>query len=242
MVLTFLKNKNRELLTNVDIHSHLIPNIDDGAKDMQSSIILVEELHDLGYKKLIITPHISNLFPNSKNQIIDGYLNLKKELFKKSIDIEIEVAGEYYIDEYFEKIIQKEELLSFGDERYLLFEFSYFTPPYDIENIVYDMILKGYKPVLAHPERYPYLHNSIEEYQELKDIGVLFQININSINGYYSKEIKKVTELLIKNGMVDFIGSDTHHIRHIKSLRKSLSKTLYKKIFKYNKILNNTLL
>lgn len=238
---SFLQNKPIEILIKTDIHSHLIPGIDDGATDIEDSIKLISELYLLGYRKLITTPHISDMFPNKKETILKGYNLLKEELIKRDINIDIKVVAEYYINDYFLKILESEELLSFGKEKYLLFEFSYFTPPRDVENLIYDIILKGYRPVLAHPERYSYWHDDFTKYRELKDMGLLFQINLNSINGYYNENVKKTVENLIKYSLVDFIGSDTHHINHIKNLKKVLSISLYKKIFKKNNILNDTI-
>jgi tyrosine-protein phosphatase YwqE len=232
-------------LTNqlaVDLHSHLIPSIDDGAKSMDNSIELILALKELGYKKLITTPHTSDMFPNTTEIILKGYNRLKEELNKREIDITIEVASEYYTDEQFEKLLDNGDILSFGDKNYLLFELSYFTPPHDLEDLVYEIKRKGYTPILAHPERYLYLHDSLDRYRDIKDMELLFQLNINSISGFYNKDIQRVAEWLISNSMVDFLGSDTHHMTHIKNLQKSFKHNLYKKIFKNNNILNNTLL
>jgi len=223
----------------VDIHSHLIPTIDDGSKSMYNSIELILALKELGYKKIITTPHTSDMFPNTTNIILNGYKALIKELNKRDIDIDIDVASEYYADEYFEKLLESRDILSFGDKNYLLFELSYFTPPHDLGDLVYEIKRKGYTPVLAHPERYFYLY---DRYRDIKDMGVLFQLNISSTSEFYNKEIQKVSEELINNSMVDFLGSDTHNMAHIKNLKKSFKQNLYKKIFKNNKILNNTLL
>jgi len=242
MTFPFFSNKQKQSLVDVDIHSHLIPAIDDGAKDMERSIELILSLKEMGYKKLITTPHISDMFLNTSEDILKAYSNLKCELANRSIDIEIEVAAEYYADENFEKLLSQGDILTFGEEKYLLFELSYFTSPQDLESLIYEIKLAGYTPVLAHPERYVYLHNNIEKYQNIKDMGVLFQINLVSISGYYSEEVTKTVKALIMNGMVDFIGSDTHHKRHMKFLKKSFSKSLYRKIFKHNKVLNNRLL
>jgi len=223
----------------VDIHSHLIPAIDDGSTNMDNSIELILALKELGYKKLITTPHTSDMFPNTTEIILNGYQALIEELNKREIDIDIDVASEYYADEHFEKLLEKKDILTFGDKNYLLFELSYFTPPHDLEDLIYEITRRGYTPVLAHPERYFYLY---DKYREIKDMGVLFQVNINSTSRFYNKEIQKVSEKLINNSMVDFLGSDTHHITHIKNLKKSFKQSLYKKVFKTNKILNNTLL
>lgn len=238
---TFFQQQVSSLI-KVDLHSHLIPKMDDGARSIERSIEIILELKKMGYQKLITTPHVSDMFQNSTKTILEGYRALKEELKKRKIDIAIEIAAEYYIDENFKKLLAKRDLLTFGREKYLLFELSYFTKIEDLEMLIYEMKLAGYRPVLAHPERYPYFHNSIDEYTNLKSkTGVLFQINIISITNYYSKEVGSIAKKLIKHGLVDFIGSDTHHKQHIKYLKRSFSHSLYKKIFKLNNILNNSL-
>jgi len=229
-------------LVSVDIHSHLIPAIDDGAKNMERSIEMILSLKELGYCKLIITPHVSDMFLNSKENILEGYNRLKEELDRRKIDIDLEVAAEYYVDDTFDMLLKKRDILTFGEEKYLLFELSYFTEHQDLEGLIYEIILAGYRPILAHPERYVYFHNDFNRYKELKSTGVLFQINLNSIVGYYSSEIEKVVKRLIKEGLVDFIGSDTHHKQHVKSLKKCFKNSEYRKILKKNRLLNDTLL
>ncbi|SFV53884.1 Capsular polysaccharide synthesis enzyme Cap8C; Manganese-dependent protein-tyrosine phosphatase [hydrothermal vent metagenome] len=237
---SFLSNKKS--LLRVDIHSHLIPGIDDGAKTMENSIELILDLKEIGYKKLITTPHISDMFPNSKEIILNEFENLKSEVKKREIEIELEVAAEYYADETFDRLLKEKNILNFGKENYLLFELSYFTKPQDLESLIYEIQLAGYTPVLAHPERYTYFHNSIDNYKQLKKAtDVLFQMNIVSIVNYYSNEITKVAKQLINAGLIDFIGSDTHQKRHTKYIKKSLSDSFYKKIFKKNVILNDSL-
>ena len=242
LVFPFFKKKLIVSKVDVDIHSHLLPSIDDGAKNMEHAIELILELKGMGYKKLITTPHVSDMFLNNSKIILDRYKALKKELKKRKIEIEIEVAAEYYIDEHFERLLKTKELLTFGNKNYLLFELSYFTEPKDLESLIEDIKLAGYIPVLAHPERYLYWHNSIKKYFEIKSMGLLFQINQNSIVNYYSDEITNIVKQLITNGLVDFIGSDTHHKQHTKFLKKSFSSSLYQKVFKHNTILNDTLL
>jgi len=234
-------NKIAKTTVSVDLHSHLIPSIDDGAKDMERSIELILSLKEMGYKKLITTPHVSDMFPNSTETILAGYNALKSALEDREIEIEIEVAAEYYADETFEALLKKKDILTFGQENYLLFELSYFTEPQDLETLIQEIKLAGYTPVLAHPERYVYFHDNFARYHHLKTRGVLFQINLNSLTGYYSDTIEKVVKKLIKEGLVDFIGSDTHHKRHTKFLKTCLSSPAYKKIFKNNTILNDSL-
>lgn len=234
-------SKGSHGLLNVDIHSHLIPGIDDGAKDIERSIELILSLKEMGYTKLITTPHVSDMFPNSSQTILDGYHLLCKELETRDIKIDLEIAAEYYADEGFDQLLKNKDILSFGKKNYLLFELSYFTEPQDLESLIQEIKLAGYTPILAHPERYEYFHYTIQSYKDLKKTGVLFQMNLNSLVGYYSKTIEKVAKQLIQEGLVDFLGSDTHHRRHIRFLKESLNSATYKTLFKKNTILNNTL-
>jgi len=226
----------------VDIHSHLLPGIDDGAKNMGESISLIRRLKDLGFKKLIITPHImSDKYPNDSNVIKKGLVNLKKELQKRNIDIEIEVASEYFLDKHFLALVKSKDVLTFG-KNYLLFELSYTNKPIFLESAIFEMISAGYTPVLAHPERYVFMHKNFNEYKWLKRKGVLFQINLNSFSGYYSKQVQKIANQLAEEGLIDFIGSDTHKEIQLDHLEKNLNSKVIEKIFKNNTILNESLL
>ena len=225
-----------------DLHSHLIPGIDDGAKTMEESIALIKSLKAFGFTKLITTPHImSHRFPNSSKVIQDGLVLLKEELNRLQIDIEIEAAAEYYLDDHLYRLIQQGDVLTFGDN-YLLFEMSYVIAPADLDHIIFEMQSAGYRPVLAHPERYMYMQHNFEKYVRLKQHGVLFQINTNSLGGYYSKPVQKAAMRLVEMGMVDLIGSDTHSTRHIIALEKALKSKNYRKLFEKNVILNNAIL
>ena len=227
----------------VDIHSHLIPGIDDGAQNMSESIALITKLKELGFKKLITTPHImSDKYPNNSEIITNGLKKLKRELVKRDIDIDIEVASEYFLDKHFLNLLKQRDLLTFGNN-YLLFELSYTSKPIFLESAIFEMISAGYKPVLAHPERYIFLHKNFEEYKWLKRKGLLFQINLNSFSGYYSKDVQKIANRLAEEGLIDFIGSDTHKERQLNHLQKNLnSHKVMEKIFKNNTILNESLL
>jgi len=225
----------------VDLHSHLIPGIDDGAKTMEESLELVRTLSSLGYRKLITTPHIMHdMYRNTPESILSGLEALRKELENEGIDMAIEAAAEYYLDENFLKLLEGEEMLTFGDN-YLLFETSYTIRPYALYDHIYAIASRGYKPVLAHPERYSYLHDSPEEYHAIKKMGVFFQLNINSLGGYYSTPVKKAAEWIVDQGIVDFVGSDTHKMRHLDSLSKAKHAPYFQKLFDKNTLLNPTL-
>jgi len=224
-----------------DIHSHLIPGIDDGAKTMQDSIEMIEEFVALGYTKLITTPHImSHRFPNTSTVLTEGLKALQEELVTRNINIEIEVASEYYLDDTVMELIEKRDILTFGDN-YMLFEMSYVQPLHHLEEMIFEMKVAGYNPVLAHPERYIYMHDDFDKYRRLKENGVLFQINIPSLGGFYSKPIQKIAKKLADEGMIDLIGSDCHKIVQLHALKTVRANKTYAKLFKNNTILNNTL-
>lgn len=221
-----------------DVHSHFIPGIDDGSQNMEDSLLLISELQKMGYKKIITTPHImSDSFRNTPEIILGGLEKLKAALKDANIHIEIEAAAEYYIDYDFEKKIESGNLLTFGDN-YLLFEVSYINPPDNLNNVIFKLQTAGYKPVLAHPERYNFWHRHFEKYKELKAKKVLFQLNINSLTGYYSIATKKIAEQMIAENMIDFIGTDCHHIGHIELLKKAFKSKALKQLIAANTLLN----
>jgi len=236
---SFLKPKQKVKFTT-DLHSHLLPEIDDGCSSMDETLTIIKQMKGLGYKKLVVTPHImAHKYPNTINIIKQGLFELRGYLKVKNIDIEIEVAAEYYLDEYFLKLISCKELLSFG-KNYVLFELPYSSRPQELEQSVKLLLNKGYKPVLAHPERYKFLR-TVLEYRELKKMGLLFQVNINSIGGYYGENVKKKAMMLSSKSMIDFVGSDMHHQKHMDVLKETVYTSSIKALFDNNKILNDTL-
>lgn len=213
-----------------DIHSHLIPAIDDGVKTMEESLTMIRGFADLGFKKIITTPHImSDYFKNTPEIIYEGLEKVRAAIKKEGINITIDAAAEYYLDEMFPDKYKEGKALRIGDN-YLLFEISYINPPDNIYNVIFDMIVNKYQPLLAHPERYNYWGDKFEVYNKLKDAGTLFQLNINSLTGYYGDVSKKTAEWLIDENMIDFIGSDLHGQRHLDSLKKVLNEKYFRKL------------
>ncbi len=236
----FKKRKSYEGL-KVDIHSHLIPDIDDGAKDMEESLLLLRALENLGYTKVITTPHIMlDTYCNTKEIIEEGLKHLQASAKEQGIGLVIEAAAEYYMDEGLFDHLESGEMLTFGDD-YLLFETSYVAEPLYFDELVYEMIAKGYKPVLAHPERYRYLYDYEERYRKWKDQGIYFQVNLNSFGGHYAKDAKIKAEFLADSGMIDFLGSDVHHMKQVETLGRIMQKKVYFSLFRNNQIMNNRL-
>lgn len=244
---SFFKKSNKKLSNSItdyystDLHSHLIPGIDDGVKTLEESISIIKRLQSLGYKKLITTPHImAHRFPNTKEIILNGLEIVKQELKNQNIDIELEAAAEYYYDENFLNLIEKEDLMTFGDN-YVLFELSYTQKPFGIEQTVFNLLTKGYKPILAHPERYSYYHENLQKLHKLKDAGLRLQLNLNSLVGFYGKKPKKTGQYLVDNALIDFIGSDTHGMNYVDSFSEAIYTENAHDIFEKNRIKNSYL-
>ena len=205
-------------ILGTDIHSHLIPGIDDGSKSMEESLAMLKRFSELGFKKVITTPHImSDFYKNTPEIILGGLKNVKEALKKHHINIEIEAAAEYYLDFSFEELIKEEKLLSFGDN-YVLFELSFMNEPNRVKDVIFNLQNAEYKPILAHVERYPYYFNQWDKIEDFKNRGCLMQLNINSLSGGYGPQVKKMAEELINRNLIDLIGSDCHHMGHLESI------------------------
>lgn len=224
-----------------DMHSHLIPGIDDGARTMQDSLVLIRRMHELGYKKLITTPHIQNEFYKNTPEIIrSGLEKVREALITENIPIEIEAAAEYLLDDGFQDKAEKGQLLTFGN-KYILVELSYFSPNPELKSLVFNLQIDGYKVILAHPERYSYWFNDFAKFEDLKTRGVLFQLNLVSLGGHYPDPVKKYAEKFIDLGMIDLVGTDMHNPNYMVSLEKALKEKSLAKLLKSGKLLNNTL-
>ena len=158
--------------------------------------------------------------------------------------MKLECAAEYYLDEFLgRKLADGTEMLTFGGEkRYLLFETSYINEPFNLLEIVFDLKSRGYRPVMAHPERYTFWHGRFAEIEKLREqYGVIMQLNLNSLTGYYSPAARHTAEKMIDAGLVDFVGTDSHNLRHISTLRsKTLTAPYLKKLLELP-LLNSTL-
>jgi protein-tyrosine phosphatase len=224
-----------------DMHSHFIPGIDDGAKTLTDTLDMLRGMEAFGYKKVITTPHIMGDYYRNTPEIILGGLEHVREAAKEAgIQLELEAAAEYYFDFDLEQKLNSEKLLTFG-KNYLLFEVSYLNAPENLDGLIFKMQTQGYKPVLAHPERYPFWYNSFETYERLHDKGVLFQLNINSLTGYYSPATKKIAERMIDQNMIDFVGSDCHHMGHQKLMQQARSNPHLHKLLASGMLKNNSL-
>lgn len=217
----FFFNKSKPILKDlipdnyVDIHSHLLFGIDDGAKTPEDSLQLIESLKSFGVNEFITTPHIiQHIWENDPTIIQNREKDLKTILMDNKNDVSLRAAAEYLMDDHFVKTFQSEKLLTLKDN-YVLVEMSYINAPIQLYDILFDLQVAGYKPVLAHPERYMFYHNNFDEYLKLKRAGCQFQLNLLSLVGYYGKPVFDTAKKLLSNGLIDFTGTDTHHNKHI---------------------------
>lgn len=198
-----------------DVHSHFIPGIDDGAQTMEDSMAMLRAFSEMGYKKVVTTPHVmSDAYRNTPEIILAGLAKVRVALKNENIPIEIDAAAEYYLDYEFEKLVEEKKVLTFG-KNFILFELAFINPPDSLYSVIFKMITNGYKPVLAHPERYNFWHNDFKKYEELVEKGVLLQLNINSLTGHYGPAVKIIAERMIDQNMISLLGSDCHHAGHI---------------------------
>lgn len=225
-MLTFFRSKPilKDLIPDhhIDIHSHLLPGIDDGARTFEDTLRLTQALQGMGISQFITTPHIiQQVWENTHKQILDKKAATVLELEKNNITAPFHAAAEYLIDDHFVQLFQSGNLLTLKDN-YVLVEISYINAPIQLYSILFDLQIAGYIPVLAHPERYLFYHNNFNEYLKLKRAGCLFQLNLLSVVGYYGAAITKIAEQLLQKGMYTYVGSDVHHDNHIAAFNQKV--------------------
>jgi len=223
MIFNLFKSKPtlKELIPNgfVDIHSHILPGIDDGAKNAKESLELINEMKKMGFSKIIGTPHTyPGLYENTNKTINNAFKKLKGKIPKGII---ISYASEYMMENSLIEKANEKKLLCIKDN-FVLVEMSYISAPINLFNIIYELQVNGYKVILAHPERYLFYFNKFSNYLQLKKRGCFFQANLLSATNYYSKNVSKKLDELLEKGMIDFVGSDIHSIRHINNFEKKV--------------------
>jgi len=227
----------------VDIHSHLIPGIDDGVKTIDDAIFILRQYEELGVKKVITSPHVvSDGYNNSTATILAGRDKVREAIKLNGINLEFDAVAEYYLDDSIYEKIEKKDLLTISDKNFVLVELSYLAKANNVSDLLYKLQVAGYRVILAHPERYPYYYEKdFDSYTSLKDRSVYFQINLMSLSGKYGKGARAVAEKLIDENMVDFVGTDLHSAKHMESIKECMKEKYLDKILNYPKLLNRTL-
>jgi protein-tyrosine phosphatase len=205
----------------MDIHSHLIPGIDDGVETVAESVAMVRKMQELGYSRIFTTPHVMwDCYRNSPEIILSGLEDVRNACKTAGLSMEIHAAAEYFIDEHFvETLNTGRGLLTLPGNR-LLVELPYSTPLMNTSETLFKIIEKGYQPVLAHPERYTYFYSDPSVYKKLSDQGCELQVNILSLGGYYGENVHKMADWLLRQGLITFLGTDAHRMQHLDLISK----------------------
>lgn len=205
-----------------DIHCHILPGIDDGSPDVETSLQLIEGMRNMGIERIIASPHVAAVeFPNTPETLGEAFKTLTDELRARGIEMPVSHSAEYRIDEELGDIIADGRIMPYPD-KYVLIENQWIQEPWNLEQTIFDLQIKGYQPMFAHPERFAYYHRNPKRLDELHE-KLPFQINLLSLAGYYGKPVQKMAEMLLKKGYVDFLGTDTHAMRHVEWLTKYLA-------------------
>jgi protein-tyrosine phosphatase len=217
-------------ILGVDMHSHLLPGIDDGAATMDHTLGMILKFKELGFKKIITTPHImQDCYPNTPEIINEKLAEVKKELSRIGLEIELEASAEYNVEDSLFENLKNNHLIPFAS-KHLLFEYSFFSKPYQTEKLIFDLIVQGYIPILAHFERYSYYHNQPDILETYRSKGVQIQLNLLSIIGHYGPEVQQQAFYMIDNQMVDFVATDCHRIEHLELLERFSSHPYFHKL------------
>jgi protein-tyrosine phosphatase len=212
-----------------DVHSHLLPGIDDGVKTLEEAEQVILKLKSLGFTRLITSPHVHELYRNSTETIQQKLSLLQDHLQQKNIDITISAIAEYNLDEWLmQQVENKTKLLTFS-QNHLLFETNFFSEPLTLNDFIFKITTLGYKPVMAHPERYMYLLSNKERIEDLLSRGVLLQVNTMSLAGLYGPEVEKLARFLIDQKFVHMLGSDCHNLQHAEVLKRAQKTKYYTK-------------
>ncbi|WP_236017479.1 tyrosine-protein phosphatase [Roseivirga sp. E12] len=244
-IFSFLKNTKTSAPDighlKTDVHSHLIPGIDDGVQSLEESLDILREMEALGYEKVITTPHtMSGSYDNTPEIINAGLDKVRKGITSEGLNIKLEAATEYFLDETFmERLEKDEQLMTFG-QNHVLVETSFISPPPQLKEASFQLTMKGYKMIFAHPERYIYLLEDKLLLEELIDRDIIFQLNAVSLTGCYSKPVKKFAERLIDMKIPRLVGTDCHNMGHINLLKEATQTKYWKKLLDLD-LLNNSL-
>ncbi|MDB5200747.1 MAG: hypothetical protein JWQ27_156 [Ferruginibacter sp.] len=218
-----------------DMHSHILPGIDDGSPDIETSLMLIRGLIALGIHKSVATPHIiGDMYRNNPDTIFNALSTVTAAIEKEGLDFSVIAAAEYMLDHYFFELLDNKSVLLTVTDNLILTEFSYSSRPSHPEEMSFAIQTEGFVPILAHPERYAYYHTDLKQFHRLKDLGFLLQVNLLSLAGYYGKDTARAARYLVKEELVSFVGTDLHHERHLSALQSPANRQLFAEVFSNN--------
>ncbi len=216
----FRKKKGRITLPQSDVHNHLLPGVDDGFRDESQSLNAIEKLMEAGVTRLVLTPHMNpDVYPNNSETSIKEKYNHFKSVIPREWNITTELAAEYMIVNDFENRAYDPNLLTYSDGKSILVEMSYFYRSQNLEQTIFELSMAGKKPILAHPERYIYMVESLEDFEKLQDMGCRLQLNWMSLTGAYGFESMKILKHLLTHDMYSFVCTDLHSEHQLEHLQ-----------------------
>ena len=239
----FHSRKPPRLFWHTDIHSHLCPGIDDGSPSSQTSVELLRGMAALGFRKMVVTPHVTDeTFPNTPRIINHSFSRLCQACTQAGIDISLRCSAEYRIDDLLYTMLANGTVTPIPGG-WILVENSWYQEPYGLDNFLFELRGKhGMRPIMAHPERYDYYQTDRPRLQQLHANGVALQVNLLSLAGHYGRPARQTAEWMLRQNMVSFIGSDLHRHSHLKAIRSYLCSRSYRHLEAQARyILNDTI-
>lgn len=224
------KQEDVKLPYHTDVHSHILPGVDHGSQSVEQSLEMLQAELDMGIDRVMCTSHVTaETFENTIESLTEAGNTLKAAVEAAGLPVEIHASAEYRLDEYWNQEYAAGHVLPMPGN-YVLVENSFIQELIEIDDMMFDLQVKGYKPILAHPERYPYYYHRHERYKKLHSGGVKFQVNILSLAGYFGSGAREAAQWLISNNLVDMLGSDMHHMDHAKVIKEYLQSKDWRKV------------
>lgn len=202
-----------QVMDFVDVHSHILPGLDDGAHDLGAAVDMLRMAYEDGIKYVILTPHyIPGTMEISRHEVQKAITGIRDIIKAEGIDVEVFPGNEVYLDARTVRAVESNEVCTLNESRYLLIELPVTEMHMYTRNVVFELVLKGYVPIIAHPERNPGISGQPGMLVELIEGGALVQVNSSSLIGLYGKKVYEAAHSFLKQGMVHFVGTDAHSI------------------------------
>lgn len=226
------KQKNAQLFYNTDVHCHILPGVDHGSQSVEQSLEMLEAEMQMGINRVICTSHVTaETFENTPESLTNAYNILCKAVEEAGLDIELHVSAEYRIDEYWDTQYAQGNILPMPG-KFILMENSFQQELLQLDELMFDLMVKGYRPILAHPERYGYYSHRHQRLEKLHSAGVKFQVNLLSLAGYFGQGPRETAVWLVKHGLVDMFATDMHDMKHAKVIQDYLRSKDWRKLAK----------
>ena len=195
----------------IDFHTHILPNIDDGARNIEETLYLIQEAQKVGFEAIIATSHYMEGYYETDVSGRELWINaIYQKLQKENLDIKLYLGNEIYLSDNIISLLEEGQASTINDTSYVLFEMPLNIEPLNLYHVVYEMMQNKLVPILAHPERYTFVQQDPELIYDLIEKGVLMQANYASILGYYGSKAQIMVKKFLENNMIHFLGSDVH--------------------------------